>query len=457
MSTYAIELIDTDSITWFRSDWHRHRVPSAPEGHSLGAVSIKTDVDVAAHTAGLTRYLGSFDTILGQVFAFLLDDTHGNYRIQHLLRTRAPGNVTQARLLDYSILAIDNLTPGSVAGQVTSGAEPAGVVGATVTISKGGFSKSATTGALGAYVIEGIPVGTGYAMTAAKAGHVSGAASGIEIEEDTEKDQDLVLIAHGSVSGVTKDQDSTPLGSVPVTLTLASPPISYSTTSDAVTGAFLFPSVVPNAGYVLDGTKALYVSTPETITVVEGTLKEQDLTLSEYGALNGTVTDETGNVSGGTVNIVAVDTTEPVLYTGTTGADGTYSILNVAPGTYDVWFEAALHVSAKTDDVTITAAQVKTEDKVLGQYANLSGKCTAAAGGADLEGVLVALYAVYPGTISYQATSAANGTYTIANIAPGTYQVRVSKTAFVTQFEPDYAALVADADIVDKNFAMVAA
>lgn len=370
MTAYAIDLTHADSITWFRNDWHRHRVPAAPEGHSLGAVSIKTDVDVAAHTGALTRYLGSFDTSLGQVFAFLLDDGHGAYRIQPLLRTRAPGNVTQARLLDYTILAIDELTPGSVAGTVSSGTE-AGVEGATVTIYKGGFSKQTTSGALGVFVIDGIPVDTGYNMTAAKTGYVSAGASGVEISEGTET--------------------------------------------------------------------------------------EQDLTLSEFGALAGTVTDEDGNVSGGTVNVCAVDTTEPVLYTGTTGADGTYSILNVAPGTYDVWFEAANHVSAKTDDVTIAAAQVKTADKVLGEYANLSGKCTAAAGGADLEGVLVALYAVYPGTISYQATSAANGTYTIANIAPGTYQVRVSKTAFVTQFEPDYAALVADADIVNKNFAMVAA
>lgn len=452
MTAYAIDLTHADSITWFRNDWHRHRVPAAPEGHSLGAVSIKTDVDVAAHTGALTRYLGSFDTSLGQVFAFLLDDGHGAYRIQPLLRTRAPGNVTQARLLDYTILAIDELTPGSVAGTVSSGTE-AGVEGATVTIYKGGFSKQTTSGALGVFVIDGIPVDTGYNMTAAKTGYVSAGASGVEITEGAETAQNLAMVKHGSVVGVTQDQDSATLGGLTVTLTLADPPISYETESDAVTGEFEFSSVIPNVGYILASSKALYVDASETINVVEGTETEQDLTLSEFGALAGTVTDKDGNVSGGTVNVCAVDTTEPVLYTGTTGADGTYSILNVAPGTYDVWFEAANHVSAKTDDVVITAATVETKDKVLGQYADWGGTISDDLA-APINGAVVEYYSAYPGTPDHTDTTGADGVYAIAGIAPGTWQVKVSATGKSPQFAMDRLISVNE-DVTTDNWTLI--
>jgi len=453
MTAYAIDLTHSDSITWFRNDWHRHRVPAAPEGHSLGAVSIKTDVDVATHTAALTRYLGSFDTSLGQVFAFLLDDGAGNYRIQHLIRNRPDRCTKFAALLDYTILAIDQLTPGSVAGTVSSGTE-AGVEGATVTIYKGGFSKSTISGALGVFVITGIPVDTGYNMTAAMDGYVSAGASGVEIAEGAETSQDLTLVAHGSVTGVTQDQDSTPLGGLTVTLTLADPPISYEETSDAVTGEFEFASVIPNAGYVLAASKELYVSASETVEVIEGTETEQDLTLSEYGALAGTVTDEDGNVSGGTVNIVAEGTSEPILYTGTTGVDGTYSILNVAPGDYDVWFEAANHVTASTSAVTITAAQVATRDKVLGQFADYGGTISDHLA-APIEGAVVEYYSAYPGTPDHTDTTGADGVYAIAGIAPGTYQVKVRATGKVTQWAMD-RVVAADADVVNDDWTLLA-
>ena len=449
MTVYkAIDLQHTASKNQFLLDYHGGKVPAVISGHTLGAISIKCSVDMGEHVAASTRYLGARLTAIGQVFDFQLTNIGAVIWVQSLLRVKGiPADAENyPYLLDYTYLAIDELTPGSIAGIVSSGTE-AGVVGATVTVSKGGFSKSTTSIADGVFVIADIPVDTGYALVAAKTGYVSAGAT-VNVAEGAETSQNMAMVKHGSCVGVTKDQDGTALGSVPVTLTKVSPAISYSTTSDAVTGEFEIPSVIPNAGYVLTGVKALYVATPVTITVAEGTEKEQDLTLSEFGALAGTVTDETGNVEGGTVNIVAVDTTTPVLYTGTTIADGTYSILNVAPGTYDVWFSKANHVSAKTDDVVIVAATVETQNKVLGEYANYSGVIT---DGADpVVGATVEFYDAYPGTPAYTATSAALGAWTIPNIEPATYQMKISKALYNSTFVHD-KVVAANEDIINSD------
>lgn len=454
MTAFYIAITDTDSKNHFLLDYYRGKVPAVDPSHTLGSLAVKTNLDMGDHVAASTRYLGSRLTKRGQCFDFLLANIGGTIWIRSVARNQPAGS-DMAVTYGPTYLAIDELTPGSIAGVVSSGAE-AGVVGATVTVTKGGFSKSATSGALGVFVVTGVPVGTGYALVAAKAGHVSASASGVEVEEDTETEQNLAMIKHGSVVGVTQDQDSTPLGGLTVTLDLADPPIHYETTSDAVTGEFEFPSVIPNVGYTLASSNALYVDASEIINVVEATETEQDLTLSEFGAMAGTVTNADGAIEGATVNVVAEGTTEPILYTADTAADGTFSILNIAPDDYDVWFEATNHVAASISAVTVTAATVTSgTDKVLGKFANISGTITEA-GLAPVEGALIALYTTYPGTPAYSAESAADGTWAITNVVPGIYQMRISKTGHIPQFVDDVAELIADADVVNANFTLAA-
>lgn len=286
---------------------------------------------------------------------------------------------------------------------------------------------------------------------------VDGGTSWVEAVEETEI-RDVYwtsadTVGLGICSGTCKDDAASALNGATVTIVKGA--VSKSATSAA--GVYSIADIPADSGYTLTVSKTGYTSASYTVEVLENATTTQSVVAPRDGSMSGTVTDETGNVEGATVNLCAIDTTTPVLFTGTTIADGTYAIASVDVGTYDVWFSKANHVSAKTDDQAVVANTDKVVNKVLGEYANYSGKCTAAAGGADLADVVVALYTAYPGTPAYTATSAVDGTYAITNIAPAVYQLRVSKATFVTQFTPDLATLIADADITNANFAMVAA
>jgi len=189
---YAIDLTHGSSKTNFLLDYHRGSVPAVIAGHTLGAISIKTDMDVGEHVAASTRYLGSRLATFGQVFDFQLTNIGGVIWIQSLTREKL-AQMHAPAILTYTYLAIDELTPGSIAGVVSSGTE-AGVVGATVTVSKGGFSKSTTSIAAGVFVIEGVPVDTGYALVAAKTGYVSAGAT-VNVAEGAETSQNMAMVA----------------------------------------------------------------------------------------------------------------------------------------------------------------------------------------------------------------------------------------------------------------------
>jgi hypothetical protein len=159
--------------------------------------------------------------------------------------------------------------------------------------------------------------------------------------------------------------------------------------------------------------------------------------------MSGTVTEEgPGNVEGAVVEVCAIDTETPVLYTATTAANGTYSIASVAVGTYDVWFrKAGTHVSAKTDDQAVVANTNKVVNKTLVQYGTVSGNITRTGGPIPVVGASVALYTVYPGAKTYEGITDGGADYTIANIAPGTYQVIISAALCDDKVILDYEIL----------------
>jgi subtilisin family serine protease len=139
------------------------------------------------------------------------------------------------------------------------------------------------------------------------------------------------------------------------------------------------------------------------------------------GTLSGTVTSTAGGgaVAGVSVTVGAMS---PV----NTAADGTYTLTNLAPGTYTVVYAKTHYGTSTVTGIAITSNNTTTQNVVLSPNpGTLSGTVTSTAGGA-LAGVSVTV-GVLP-----SATTAANGTYTVIGIAPGTYNVTYSKTTFAT-------------------------
>ncbi|MBB5787017.1 carboxypeptidase regulatory-like domain-containing protein [Jiangella mangrovi] len=135
---------------------------------------------------------------------------------------------------------------------------------------------------------------------------------------------------------------------------------------------------------------------------------------AEFGAVAGTVVDETGQpLAGATVQAGA--------QSATTGADGRYRLL-LEPGDHTLRF-ARPGSTPVEQAVTVTAGGELTADATLTSsgLGAVSGTVTSGRDGAPVAGALVAL----SGT-ELTATTDATGAYALADVPGGTYELRVS-------------------------------
>jgi hypothetical protein len=109
------------------------------------------------------------------------------------------------------------------------------------------------------------------------------------------------------------------------------------------------------------GGVASTISASVEIDVPDEPFVERDVVLSE-AAISGTVTDEEGNaVAGAKVIAVREDTVHEALIPGQgstgAGADGSYTIAGLEPGTYSIVVEAPGFAPVRRGPVTVAAAQ----------------------------------------------------------------------------------------------------
>ncbi len=108
----------------------------------------------------------------------------------------------------------------------------------------------------------------------------------------------------------------------------------------------------------------------------------------------------------------------------TTAADGTYTVAGITPGAYDAAYSKSGYAT-QTVSVTIDSGATLSRDIALSVLpGTLSG--TVRTGGVALPGATVSV----AGTSA--VTTAADGTYTVAGITPGTYDAAYSKSGYAT-------------------------
>jgi subtilisin family serine protease len=151
------------------------------------------------------------------------------------------------------------------------------------------------------------------------------------------------------------------------------------------------------------------------------------------GHLAGTVTSAGQPVAGADV---AVD--GPTSRTVTTAADGTFTVA-VTAGDYDISVSAFGYATA-TRTATVTAGETSTVDVELEAAARhtVSGTVTLEANGAALAGATVTLSSALP-----SVTTAADGTFSIADVPEGTYTLSVTAGGCAAPYSEE---LVVDGD-----------
>lgn len=153
-------------------------------------------------------------------------------------------------------------------------------------------------------------------------------------------------------------------------------------------------------------------------------------TVLTTGTVAGTITRASGGtpISGALVELLQSN----VLKASTnTAANGTYSIPNLTPGTYDVRVSASGFSTELRTGNSVAAGQTVTVNVALSVPGAITGKVTKTDGTTAISGASVR---VQQGTnTSGTATTNATGDYTVSGLAPGTYALEASAAGYATR------------------------
>lgn len=169
------------------------------------------------------------------------------------------------------------------------------------------------------------------------------------------------------------------------------------------------------------------------------------------GTMSGTVTRATGGsaVSGASVQAVL---TGVVKGTATTAGNGSYTIADLDPGSYDVRvFATGLSPELRSGQ-SVTSQANTTVDVQMYAPGNVSGRVTQTDGTTPIAGAAVAVYsgATQKGTTNTNGT----GDYSIANLHPGAYTVQAANPGYTTT---EQGASVTESTTTTKNFSLAGA
>jgi hypothetical protein len=275
------------------------------------------------------------------------------------------------------------------------------------------------------------------------------------------------LAIGGSVSGtVVADGTGIPLSGICVDVSLPAGGFIGRATSGAG-GAYVLSGVAAGSYKVrfedcvapLDYAAEYYDNKPDfgagnLVAVTAGaTTSGVNAGLAIGGRISGTVVAEgTGTPLSG----ICVSAPHPVsgssIFRVTTGADGTYLISGLAPGSHKVKFEdcvspidyAVEYYDNKGDFssgnlVSVSAgATTSGVNAALALGGRMTGTVVADAGGGPLAGICVSPFSSVTGNSLFRIQTANDGTYTVAGVPVGTYKVKFEDCVSPLDYAAEY-------------------
>ena len=305
---------------------------------------------------------------------------------------------------------------GNLTGLVSSGTVP--IIGANVSLSQ---SLSTTTNSSGVYNFLDLSVGQ-YTITTTASGFTCITPTVNVLLDQTVTSNITCTPLPGSVTGTVRVSGTGQSG-VAVTLMQGTTTIGSATTASG--GTYTIANVPPGtySASVTPPANTTCTPNPQNVTVVTNQAATANFDCTPIpGSVTGVVRVSGTGQSGVVVTLSQGTTT---VGTATTSTGGTYTIANVAPGTYSAAIAPPANTTCASNpqSVTVTANAAAT--------ANFD--CTPLAGaivgivrfdGVGQGGrVVVASQGI---STAGTATTAADGTYRISPLAPGTYSVSVT-------------------------------
>ncbi|MFC1543672.1 carboxypeptidase regulatory-like domain-containing protein [Gemmatimonadota bacterium] len=153
------------------------------------------------------------------------------------------------------------------------------------------------------------------------------------------------------------------------------------------------------------------------------------------GSVAGKVTDAATSDPIAAVNVVLFDLDgNATRYGAFTSADGTYRVINILPGTYNIRFAMIGYDVAEVTEVTVVAGETSDYVVALRKMTTgfIVGQVTDHGTGEPLAGVTIALMDVLSEQVFHQGSTGTDGRFRFANVPPGRYNVRAIMPGYKT-------------------------
>jgi 5-hydroxyisourate hydrolase-like protein (transthyretin family) len=319
-------------------------------------------------------------------------------------------------------------SPGFVTGRLIDSLTDLPIAGATINISNtlGAFVDSALTSSDGTFISLGLPGGV-YSLTAVTEGYET-RIIGVVVPAGLTKFVDFELQPNpGTITGTVAP------AAVGLVLQLYTMDNQFVNTVAATPkGNFLFQSLAPG-NYIVKAVAVNYSVGSTGAFVVSGQTTNISLSIQPNpGTVSGTLISDLGApVSNATVSLL--DVNETPIGSGTTDADGNYTISNIPAGSYAVVIRAGGFANA-TGNVAVGPGQDVTElnFELVTNRGSISGTVSDLTTGAPISGAAI-LVRDSLGILVRFSTTDQFGNFLLRNFVPGSYAVTSSAQNFSTE------------------------